>query len=334
MAAGLVILIVVILLAFAVKGCESSDTTNSLKDYNNAVSDLIDSSDSTGANLFTELKSGGGASNASTVQEEITGLSNSASSQLTRAKDLSVPTAMASAQDSLLQTMQLRADGLQSVAKEVEQALNSSSAAASSAIGAIAIAMSQFYASDVVYKTQVVPAIAAALHSDGIPVGGTSGVAINPGQFLHDLGWLQSTFVATEIGAKVSGGSTNGSTTNGPGAGPHGHELNSVSLDGTTLSPNGTNDASASAAPSFIISFANSGQTNEYNVHCKVTIAGANESGTATVQETTPGQSTTCQVNMKSAVTAGTYQVTATVEPVPGESDTANNSATYAVDFQ
>jgi hypothetical protein len=57
-------------------------------------------------------------------------------------------------------------------------------------------------------------------------------------------------------------------------------------------------------------------------------------SGKGTLSETTPGNTSTCNVTLSSPVPAGTFQVTVTVGKVPLETNLTNNTATYTVDFQ
>ena len=59
---------------------------------------------------------------------------------------------MTAAQRSFLMTMEMRRDGLQSIADNVRTALSSDAEAADEAIQAIAGAMSMFLASDVIYR--------------------------------------------------------------------------------------------------------------------------------------------------------------------------------------
>jgi hypothetical protein len=56
-------------------------------------------------------------------------------------------------------------------------------------------------------------------------------------------------------------------------------------------------------------------------------------SGKATVAQTTPGETTTCQVTLASSPPAGTYNVKATIKPVPGEKVISNNTQTFPVTF-
>ena len=153
---------------------------------------------------------------------------------------------------------------------------------------------------------------------------------INPTQIVDDLGWLQSTFVAEKIGAQLS---TTAANVNNAGPGLHGHSLNSVSVGSTTLTTSGPNTIPASPAPTFTMSITNGGTTNEYDVECQVKIQGLSDTGTSTLAETTPGQTTTCSVTLPSPPTAGTYQVTATVVKVPGETNTDNNVMTFPITF-
>ena len=324
--AVVVIVIVIVLVALGVHSCQVSARNSSLKDYNTSVYSLIGDSNGTGAQLFYELQHSGSTS-ASSLQQEILRTGTSAQDQLNRAQSLSVPGQMSNAQSHLVFALTMRRDGIKAIASQIEQALGTSDS--NDAVDAIAAADAHFYASDVVYKSYVVPEIAAALHSADISVGGLSGQGLQAGQFLPALGWLEPSFVATTLGAKLPGN-------NGPAGfqpGLHGHVLNSVSVGSNTLQPGVTNQVAASPAPSFTLSITNGGHFDEFNVECKVTIKGLNDSGSTKISETTPGETTTCQVPLPSAPTTGIFQVTAEVVPVQGESNKANNFMTFTVQF-
>ena len=171
--------------------------------------------------------------------------------------------------------------------------------------------------------------IAAALNGAGIGVGGTNGVQIEGGQFLPDIQWLTPAFVAGKLGSQACH-----APRRKPTPGLHGHSLDSVSVAGTTLQTGSTNTLTANPPPKFTLNFTNTGQNTEHNVICKVSVSGTNVSGQTTVPQTTAGQSTTCDVPLSSAPPAGSYTVTATVQPVPGEKNAANNTQTFPVTFQ
>jgi hypothetical protein len=324
-----VIVVVVIAMALLIHGCQVSQTKNSLKNYNADVDSLITASDTNGAAMFAELESG--ALNANTVgalQTKLNIAAGNARSQLARAQSYSAPGAMSSAQASLVQVMQLRYQGISQVAKHIQASASKSTS--KDGVYDISVGTSMLFSSDVFYKTFVAPDIAKALNSAGIPIGGTTGAQINPGQIVNDLGWLQSTFISEKIGAQLS---TTAANANNTAPGLHGHALNFVSVGTTQLNPAGTNTIPASPAPTFTLNLTNGGDYDEYQVGCKVSVKGLSDTGTATIPKTLKGQTTSCSVTLPSPPTPGTYAVTARVLKVPGETNLANNVITYTITF-
>jgi hypothetical protein len=324
-----VIVVIVIAMALLIHGCQVSQTNNSLKNYNASVSTLISASDSNGSKMFRALGSGELNTNLTKLQNDLTSYSSTAGTQLSHAQSLSAPGQMANAQSALVQVMQLRSQAMSKIAGEIQAAANKDTS--KDAVDNIAVATSMLYGSDVNYKTFVTPDIAKALNGAGIPIGTAEGEQqINPGQIVTNLSWLDSSFISTTIGAQISTSQAN--SANNAGSGPHGHELNYVSVNGTELSTTSTNTLPASSTPTtFTLNLTNSGDYKEYYVGCKVTVNGLSDTGTATIPVTTPGQATTCSVKLASALPAGTYQVTAEVDPVAHETNTTNNSQTYSI---
>ncbi|MBV9309404.1 MAG: hypothetical protein JOZ73_01150 [Solirubrobacterales bacterium] len=302
-----------------------SSRNSSLRDYNNNVASLIQQSDQTSSQLFGQLSSGGGAGNAQNLQTQINQTRVNADSELSHARSLNVPDDMKTAQQNVVLALQMRRDGISNIAQQIQPALGTSTS--QDAVNAIAGEMARFYASDVVYKDYAAPAIAGALHAANIGVGG-NGESLEPGQFLPDLGWLTPSFIASKLGA--SGGGPKGK----PAPGSHGHSLDSVSVGSTTLQTGSTNNVPANPPPTFTLHFTNTGQNTESNVLLKVTVSGTSVSGQTTVPQTSAGQQTTGQVTLSSAPPAGDHNVVATVQPVPGEKNTTNNTMTYPVTFK
>jgi len=324
--AAVAILIVLILIVLGIHSCQISARNSALKDYNNNVSSLIQESNQTGSQLFSQLSSGGGASNATSLQNQINETRVRADSELSSARSINVPSEMSGAQQNLLLALEMRRDGIAGIAAEIQPALGTS--ASTDALNAIATDMARFYASDVVYIAYATPLIAGALNAAGIAVGGSNGETIQGGQFLPDLQWLTPAFIATRLGASLPAPS--GKFT--PGL--HGHSLDSVSVGGTTLQTGATNTIPASPPPTFTLNFTNGGHFTETNVVLKVTVSGTSVSGQTVVPQTTPGEHATGQVTLNSSPPAGTYTVTAEVVPVPGETNTANNYLSFPVTFQ
>lgn len=321
------LLIVVILMALLINSCQASSHASALRDYNTSVGNLIAHSDTVSQQLFADdLAHPGTAADSEGLRTRILTAADSAQSQLTQAESLSPPSELSSAQRNLVLTMSMRRDGIRTIAANIEPALGTSTNR--SAVSQIAAAMAQFYASDVIYKVYVAPQIAEALHGAGISVGGANGQQIASGQFLPSLSWLQPTSIDAALGSPAA-------AQTGPLApGTHGHSLNSVSVNGTTLSPSSANAITASPAPTFQLSLTNSGENAETDVECKVTVKDTSIAGHSILARTTPGETTTCNVTLASSPPAGQYHVTAEVVPVRGEKNKANNFLTFPVTFQ
>lgn len=321
------LLIVVILIALGVHSCQVSARNGSLKTYSNNVASLIAQSNNTGTRLFTILSSGASSASATGVQNSINQTLSSANEQLKRAQNLDVPDEVKKAHKNLLLALQMRADAISNIASQIQPALGNQ--ASKDAIYAIAAQMARLYASDVVYKDYTTTELAAALHSAGIAVGGADGQQIAAGQFVPDVAWVTPQFVASELHVALPA-----STSGKVAPGLHGHELNSVSVAGTTLQTGSPNTIPATPPPSFTLTFTNSGTNNESNVVCKVSVSGTSVSGQTVVPETIAGKQTSCKVTLKSSPPTGTATVVATIEPVPGEKHTSNNSLSFPVTFQ
>ncbi len=324
---AVVVVVAIILIALLVNSCETSARNSALKDYNNSVASLNARSVQTGANFFKALS--GGTSDATSLQESLTQAAAAGTTELSDAKGLSVPDEVKGAQQQFVDALQMRKDGMNNIAGQIQPALNSTTS--KDAINTIAAEMARFYASDVVYKNYTVPQIVGALRAAGITVGGLGGQQLNSSQFLPSINWLDPKQVATAL--HVSLPSSPGQTQNiAPGL--HGHQLNSVSVGGSTLQPGSSNSIPASPAPTFTLNFANTGQNTETNVKCRVTVSGTGVSGQTIVPQTTAGESTSCQVTLSTTPPRGTHSVTAEVAPVPGEKNISNNSQTFQVTFQ
>jgi hypothetical protein len=320
-----IIIVVVILLILGIHSCQISSRNSALKDYNDNVFSLIQRSNQTGAQLFQQLSSGRGASNATGLQQQLNQTRLAADGELSDARKLSVPTEMQPAQQDVLLTFQMRDDGILNIANNIQQALGTTTS--KDAIGTIAAEMARFYASDVVYKDYAVPLILGALHSAGLqPPEGP-----NSGQFLPNLGWLTPTYVASELHAALPQSPT-AKCVSGQLVGS---ALTSVSVAGTTLQTGATNTISANPAPTFTLNFTNGGQTSLANVVLKVTVQGTNVTGQTTIPQVSAGQTTSGNVTLSSPPPTGqTLTVSAEVVPAHCETNSSNNTLTFPVTFQ
>lgn len=316
------LVVIALLIALGVHSCDVSATRSALQNYSNNVSSLISQSDQTSTRLFGDLSGAAAAGSPTTVQNQIDQTLNSANSLVKQAQRMSVPGQVTTANRHLLLALRMRADGIAKIATEIQPALSPS--AAQDAVNSIAQQMARFYASDVLYKDYAAPEIASAVNGAGVHFAG-----LNPGQFLPDVHWVLPSFVASELHVTI-----HGKTSGKVAPGLHGHQLNSVSVAGTTLQTGATNTIPVKPVPAFTLNFANTGNNDETNVICRVSVTGTSVSGQSVVAHTTAGQSTSCQVTLSSTPPTGTYTVVATVEKVPGETHLANNTLSFPVTFQ
>ena len=321
---AVVVVVAIVLIAVLVNSCEVSARNSALKDYNNNVAAINAQSISTSQSFFGLLS--GSKSNPTSLQNSLNQVSNQASSQLKKAKGINVPDEVKSAQGNFVSALQMRADGIRNITGEVPPALQSQTS--QGAVNTIASEMARFYASDVLYKDYTVPQIIGALRAAGITVGGLGGQQVNSSQSLPSISWLQPAYVAQQLNV------TEPASSKPLTPGTHGHALNTVSVGGSQLQTGGSNAVPASPAPTFTLSFANTGQNTETNVMCKVTVQGSKVSGQTVIPQTKAGQSYTCQVTLNGVPPKGSQTVVAQIVPVPGETNKANNSMSFPVDFQ
>lgn len=318
MVAVIAVVVIVVIIALVVHGCDVSATQTALQTYTNDVSSLIAQSDGTSGRLFTVLKGAGASGSPTNVQDQINQILGSANKLVSQAKSLSVPDQVRSGNGFVVQTLQMRADGIAGIAANIQPALSGSN---QDAITALAGEMARFYASDVVYKDYAAPAIARAVNGAGVHFAG-----LNSGQFLPDVQWVLPNYISGQL-------HVSGSTSGKAAPGKHDLALNSVSVNGTTMQPNIDNSVPVAPAPTFTLHFTNQGGDNESSVVCKVTVTGPDISGQTTVPLVVAGQQSTCNVTLSSSPSPSIQTVVATVEKVAGEKDVTNNTLQFPVQF-
>jgi hypothetical protein len=323
----LALVIAIVVIAVAVNSCEGSANKSALQNYADSVYTIVGDSSATSQALFAALAKAG-STDASATGQAVAQASQSADNELKKAKRLSVPGAAQGAQSHLVHTLQERLDGLTNIASEIQPALGSEH---QEAVQQITGDMALFLASDVEYKQYAAKELVSALHSASIVVGGDNGTPINAKQFLPSIDWLKESFVGAELGVSVSSGKS-GSGSTGPVTGLHGDGLGSISYNGTTLS-DGTS-VTANPPPTFSLSVTDQGDFTQTNVICKVEVVGTSVSGTKVIPSIAKGQTTTCDVTLRSSPPQGSYTIKAMVEKVPGEKDLTNNSQGVAVVFK
>jgi hypothetical protein len=322
-ALGGVLLVVVI--GLVVRGYLNGRRDAALRTYNEKVSAIASQEAQISGPLFKVLADATSVGQPN-VGDDVNTYRVQAQLEASDARGLSVPGQMAGAQQNLLLSLDLRAEALQVIAGDVPNALGTDSAA--SAMDSIAAEMQAFLASDVIYAERVVPLMRQTLAAADI-----DDQTVASSIFLPDLGWLSPGTVTQRISGNTGG--TTASGTLKPGT--HGDAMLSASVGSTVLQPEpAVNQIKLTPTPTFSLLVANQGQNDETGVVVQLRIEGI--ATPIVLSDTIDTKAMTQAPPVEMPLTGSpplgeTVKLVATVEPVPGESDTANNTLTYLASF-
>lgn len=323
------LLLLLILLFFTLRSCANSRKENSLKDYNREVASIIRESDGQVGQPFFQLLGQAGDESPQDLQTNISGYRVQAEAQLKQARSLDVPGEMKPAQQSLLMALEFRRDGLGFIAERVRTALGDEGEAANRAIREIAGQMQAFLTSDVLYQQRVVPFIKRAL--DDAEIGGQR---IASTRFLPGVEWLSEQTVASQLGQQISG--AGGGNAREPAPGLHGTGIDSVSVGDTQLQTDAPNRIPAAEDTTFVVSFTNQGENDEFDVKVTLRVEGGDKPirVSRTIDTVARGQTAEASLALgQKPPTGAAVTVRVDVAKVPGEEKTDNNRAEYDVLF-
>jgi CARDB len=319
---------VLFLIGLGIKGCLDARKKQAFKDYGRDVAALLQESDQQSKDLFDLLRGTQQTSTPVDVQSAVNGARVQAEQLVDRAKGISHPGELSSAQRYIEETLSFRRDGLSGIARLLPTALGDQGRA--EAANQIAGQMRLFDASDVVYSQRFVPEFQLQLKNEGL----TGDVTVPKSQFLPDIEWLRPNVVSDRI-ARIRGGS---SASQPATPGLHGTGLGTVVVKpgGQTLSPTQVADIPVNPNISFDVQVINQGENDEQNVTVTVKLSGAGKPITVTEKLPQIARGETKTVNLPLAATPTTGQpvtINVSVSPVPGEKKTDNNKATSKAVF-
>jgi hypothetical protein len=320
-------ILVLALLIFVIDGCRDSARESALKDYNRDVGTIVRDSDSQVGKPFFDLLRNPSQGDLSTL---IAGYRGQAESQYQQAKRIDTPDEMTGAQRSFLMAMEMRRDGLQSIADRIRTALSSDAEAADAAIQEIAGAMQLFLSSDVIYAARVYPLIETTLREADV-----GAQQLQESQFMPGRQWIDPAVVADALGQQLSSG---GDDTNGrePAPGLHGTGIDSVQVGEQTLEPDGPNRIAYGADTEFTVNFTNQGEHDEVDIVVVLRIEGGPEPLRVqkSVASVPAGTAASATLGLDKAPPLDTpVAITVQVKPVPGEEKKDNNTSEYDAAF-
>jgi hypothetical protein len=320
-------ILVLALLIFIIDGCRDSARENALKDYNRDVATLVRDSDTQVGKPFFDLLRNPSQEDLSTA---IAGYRSQAEAQYQQAKRISTPDDMTGAQRSFLIAMEMRRDGLESIAGLVRAALGSDAEVADQAIQEIAGAMRLFLSSDTIYASRVYPLIETTLRDADV-----GAQQLQESQFMAGREWLDPAVVADALGQQLSSGGGGGDGRE-PAPGLHGTGIDSVQVGEQTLEPDAANRIAYGADTEFTVNFTNQGEHDEVDVVVVLRIEGGPEPLRVqkSVASVPAGAAAAATLGLDREPPLDTpVTITVQVKPVPGEEKEDNNTSEYDAAF-
>jgi CARDB len=317
-------ILVVVLLVLWVDGCRSDAARDTYNTYYEQVGVVGAGSAKIGRNLAAVLTTPN--LKQAELEQKLGGLIQQQQLGVKQATDIDPPGPLTPANDHAIEALELRVGGLQGLLDTFKATASTSDATAAGE--QLAARANRLEASDVVWSDLFqaqADATAAAEGVDGAAAAPASVFVSNPALYTPES--------LTAIWQRVHGASTGGTPTGLHGSGL---EFTKVLPSGDELSQSTETTIQVSTDLGFEVGVTNSGESQEVQVEVTLTIPKqpAPIAKTATIDLLDPGETTSVVFKNFPEVPFGektTVQVS--VKPVPGESNTSNNSAEYPVIF-
>jgi hypothetical protein len=323
-------IVIVLLLVYAIEGCQSSSKHAKYEHYMNKVSQIGSNSHSIGVRLVTLLGQPG--LKASDVQNRLAGLARDEQQDIDTARGIDPPGRLRDENSRMIDALQYRYSGIVGIGDSLRQALAKKNLAAAQA-GALLVAPGlRLLASDVVWDDSFKDPSKQVLRDQGV-----GDVRVPESNFVQDPDF----FTAAGLGAVVT-------RLRGANVSPTVGGLHGTNIVSTKALPQGTELSSSSSSPQpvvagtnlgFAVTVEDSGDSAE--VHIPVTLTITN--GTKDIVKTQPiafinkkEQTTVTFRNIQLDSTffgSQSTKVKVDVKPVPNEHNVTNNTATYSVIF-
>lgn len=317
-AAGAAILFIFVLV-LGFRSCVQARKERAIRNFISDTSALIDESNQVGDDFFGLLTDPQGRG-VPEYEAQVKSERGAAEALYERGQKLDAPDEMRNAKQAIVITLEMRRNGLDGISNQIHTALGKENAADAQKL--ISEDMRLLFASDPVYTGVALPEIQRVVNEEGVE----NPPQISPDTFVPEPPekWLDPATI-TDALSQVSG-----TTTATPGL--HGLELVKTSIGDTQLIP-GTPVTVSAATPQLNVEVQNGGDSEESDVGITVTVG--DTSLDATIPSIGAGDTETAKIPITPVPPSGEQTtVEVSVEPVPGETLTDNNSSTYTVTFQ
>lgn len=323
------VVLVLFAVAVLINSCVSSQRVSALEDYNQEVVQLGQESESNVSEALTALAASADQ-DAIAQRQTLDQLAADSRTLTDRARDLSTPGGLDAATWNLATALSLRADALARIADRIATARGTSRAQAEQATAQIAGQMQAIAGSDALWQLRVTPYVLDRFKDEDMNTE-----PVVPSVALKDTSWQDTGTVANRIGGEAEDPED---TKEEIAPGTHGHALQGVSANGTTLSPSQPTRVTATGdSVTFEVTVANSSENDAENV--SITVTGTDTgtkkevfNETRKLAQTKSGSTVPVRVPV-SKPSAQAVNVTVEIKPVAGEDNKDNNKDTFAVLF-
>jgi CARDB protein len=316
-------ILLVVLLVTWIDGCAGDKKRDDYADYMSSIGAVGADSAKIGDD-FTELLTTVGLTEKD-LESRLAALIQRQEVGVTQATDVDAPGPVRSANDAAVESLRFRVSGMQGLLDVFKATASSKDAAAA---GQQLSAQGQrLVTSDVIWADLFKDGAEQTLESEDI-----TGVAVPASVFLDNPD-LVSARSMTAIWQRIHGASTGGTPT-----GSHGSGLGPVTVkpSGQQLSTTTETTIISSTDLAFDVAATNTGDNQEVSIKVDLTIpqeGGAIEK-TQTIDLLAPGETKTVTFSDFPDLRFGEKTtVNVAVNPVPGETNTANNTAEFPVIF-
>ena len=316
-------ILVVVLLAVWVEGCTSDRKRDAYTDYMNEIGQVGNQSARLGEELATTLTTP--ALKLEDLDAQLGGFVQTAQNQVARAQDIDAPGPMHTAHEGAIEALNYRAAGLQGLKSAFQQTADATDAAvAGQQLGA---QMDRLLASDVIWADSFQARAETIVQDEGL-----SGLEAPPSEFVTSDDIATSESLAA-IWQRIQGASEGGTP-----AGLHGSGIAYVKAlpSDQTLSTDVATEILVTEQLRFEVGVEDTGDSQEVRIKVTLTIPKTPENivQTQTIDIIDPGETKAVTFQVGALVPFGEeVSVKVDVDPVQGETNTANNTAEFPVIF-
>jgi hypothetical protein len=319
---ALAILIVVLLVVW-IEGCTANAKRDRNETYLVDIGAIGNASAKLGLELGTLLTTPG--LNQEDLDAKLGGFVQTADNQVERAQDLNPPGPMVGPNAGAVESLRYRANGLRGLQVAFKETVDETDP---SVAGELLLAQTQrFLASDIIWTDSFQVPAEVVLQEEGI-----EGLDVPSSEFVTADDLVSQSSLAA-IWQRIQGASTGGTPT-----GLHGNQISSVKAlpSGQLLSTTTETTIKVTDELAFEVGVTDSGESQEVRVKITLTIPKQPDPIVLTqiIPIIDPGETKTVTFKVGALVPFGEQTtVKVDVDPVPGETNTSNNTAEYPVIF-